>query len=1162
MTMRGMHCRMASIGFAGFLMLSHPAGAAPAVQLLLPLGRSAYQTNERIDIAVVRSDSAALAASSLTLNVRGEDGTHIAAAFPAPAAGLTGAEARTTAHLNLNGWLLRPGRYTLEVASNGATAKTDITLYSHIRKSSFRIIDWGRAKGADQLKVGEDGLGYNLFYGNGEDDSNFLRAGVDYMSVCTMSGGHQMDLRGECDWSDPYVTRGGRARVVRQAFLDRTRSNVIGVHYYDEPGLTWGKDPATGEMTPHAVPAQFRSFQSAFDVAAPNYHKIDPNNPADVALWKQWATWKLGFMDAAWQEAQLGVSYVRPDYISATQSQYGWSAFTDGYYFNVARSLPVTSGHGGYDDFGPGYFNPSYFLEMARARDYSKPNWYLPTWYGATPPDRYRFEQYASFLTNLQGMMSPPDMDPYDPAKIPGAESIVETNKAMARLGTIFTTMPVTRQPVAMLYSLSDVMDQQVKNRKVAYVHDTVQGRKMGFTYLAGKLIQQPFMTVVDEDVVDGTLAANHRAVILTAIKSLDPKVVAGLENFAAHGGLVLVTSDTMVPIKGALDLGVTPDYPEGAIVKPLLDAEKYQEAAPYTTMAKQLQGAAPFAKALKIQLDKAGIQPAFETDAPGMVAGRQAYGDIEYIFALNGTKDEKETKDNRIKAVVAKIGLAADGRQVYNAMLGGAVPEFKSQGGNLVGNFRFGPGEMRVFARTTRPIGGVKAGTPILVRDYTRATEPVRLEVAATLEDDKGEMLSGSAPLQIRVTDPLGGVRYELYRATDQGVLKLSLPLALNDPVGQWKLMVRDLLANTESTRTFTLKAVVEAGPLLGATDRAVAFGADRKNIFRFFKMHQDVTIVKGSGAYDGPAAERLAGILTPWGVRCKIVAAAEIDKPRVIADAAKPTLVGIEFGGIKTPQDVTVGKVGFAVDGPVILLGTPEDNPLIKYIAQQKFLPYAPDPKSFPGQGRGMISWQLDAVGLGQESVTLLAYDAMGMSEAVGSTYEAAAGMDPLTPYTLPENATLTPATTDPDNAPEMKPIWQTALPDRALSLTAQPGASTLNVVTWDGSVTTLNATGGVVSRKDASVAEMAGPKAAVQTLPAALVKNIPPGRIVKRIATNGALTAVGYWGGTLQVWNADGTVKARQQLQQDISGLAWMGADTLVVALSDGRVLSLKP
>src|SRR5207249_58898 len=154
------------------------------------------------------------------------------------------------------------------------------------------------------------------------------------------------------------------------------------------------------------------AFAAAFDRDPPEYHKIDPNNPADVAKWKQWAYWKLGFMDAAWKEAQFGVSRVRPDFLSLTQSQYGWAAFTDGYYFNVARGLPVISGHGGYDDFGPGYFNPSYFLEMARARDFARPAWYLPQWYGNTPPDRFRLEQYLSFMTHVQGMISPPDLEP------------------------------------------------------------------------------------------------------------------------------------------------------------------------------------------------------------------------------------------------------------------------------------------------------------------------------------------------------------------------------------------------------------------------------------------------------------------------------------------------------------------------------------------------------------------------------------------------------------------------------------------------------------------------------------------------------------------------------------------------------------------------------
>ena len=43
-------------------------------------------------------------------------------------------------------------------------------------------------------------------------------------------------------------------------------------------------------------------------------------------------------MEAAWKDARFGVEQVKPDFISATQSQYGWNAYADGYYFNVVRS--------------------------------------------------------------------------------------------------------------------------------------------------------------------------------------------------------------------------------------------------------------------------------------------------------------------------------------------------------------------------------------------------------------------------------------------------------------------------------------------------------------------------------------------------------------------------------------------------------------------------------------------------------------------------------------------------------------------------------------------------------------------------------------------------------------------------------------------------------
>ena len=151
---------------------------------------------------------------------------------------------------------------------------------------------------------------------------------------------------------------------------------------------------------------------------------------------------------------------------------------------------------------------------------------------------------------------------------------------------------------------------------------------------------------------------------------------------------------------------------------------------------------------------------------------------------------------------------------------------------------------------------------------------------------------------MQIRVIDPLGAVRYDLYRATTMGSLQFSLPLAANDPPGQWTVTVKELLDDHVGSAQFTYLPAKQCGALAGATRRAVFFGNDRENIFRFIRTQQSVTIVKGTSDYCGAAAERLAAILKPWGVRSTIVAAAEVNKPRrLTADEAK-TWVGLEFG------------------------------------------------------------------------------------------------------------------------------------------------------------------------------------------------------------------------------------------------------------------------
>jgi hypothetical protein len=1142
---------------AGFLTAPQ-AFAATTLKLSLPLGRTAYQTNEQIDLAVVRSDTQSLPAADLALSMAAADGSRMSFTFSLRPVTATAGTAAATEHLRLSGWLLRPGHYTITAKVQDATASAEIDLYSHLRRSTFKNIDWGsRVHGPEMAVLGEDSMGFNLIYGEYRLQNNLansqatLRGGADYMQCCTMSGAHQMDLRAECDWSDPYVLQGATGRAVQQAFFDRTKPNALGVHYYDEPGLTW----AAG--TPHAIPSQLRSFNSAFGNDRIAHPAVKPGDPDSVAKWQAWARWKESFMEAAWKDARFGVDQVKPEFISVTQSQYAWNGYTDGYYFNVVRPLPVISGHGGYDD-GPGsYFYPAYHQEFGRMREMNKPNWYLPNWGNTTRDELYRLEQYLCFMNNLQGLAKSPDPSMNKPFAAASSPSIVETNKLGLRLGTIFATMRPTKGEVAMLYAFSQNIDAQIRSGMKDNYLGGGQGRgRLLSLYFASKMLHIPFTPVVEEDVLDGSVAADYKAIVLTNVNYLDPKVTAVLEDYAAKGGLVLMTDDCQAQIKGAKKIGAAA-VDQNEEIEKVWTAGKHKESLQMRAAGLFFRAAKPVADALKVKLAAAGIKPVVECDNEQVIVSRHSQADVEYLFAVNAAWDEKEGQYLSTKPTTATLGFAADGRPLYDAVRGGAVAELQAQA--LRAMFRFGAGQMRVFARTARPIGGVQVAPPVLAKDLVREASPISVTIDATLVDTANLRLAGAVPMQVRVVDPLGNVRYDLYRATDMGALRLELPLAANDPAGEWMVKVKELLDNRTGSAKFNYRPAGQCGALAGATPRAVFFGNDRENAFRFIRTHQDVTIVKGTSDFASAAAERLAAVLKPWGVAATIVNAADANKPRTLtADEAK-TWVGLEFGRAEVGDKNRPGKVGFALRAPAILIGNPTDNPLIEFVRAQGFLPYPPGP-DFPGRGRGYLAWQRDAIGPRQESITLIAGDAEGMAEAVGSLYEAVAGIDPMTRWTTPAASAVIAAAANLQ-LPEAVVQWQVAVPDRVVSLVAGP-AGDVTAISLDGSATVIKA-GKAVSQSAVGAAEITAAKKAAMTpptVPAALAQKLATNRVPKFVAAGNGMTAIAYWGGTLQVFAADGSLRSQQLQPQDITALA-CDRSTLLVGQSDGSVVAFK-
>jgi len=648
---------------------------------------------------------------------------------------------------------------------------------------------------------------------------------------------------------------------------------------------------------------------------------------------------------------------------------------------------------------------------------------------------------------------------------------------------------------------------------------------------------------------------------VLTGIEYLEPNVIAALEAYAAGGGRVIASDDCTVQIKGAAKLGVaiTSDIYKKA-------GEAFRKGAQEGRIAGLLarrpgvyfKAAAPVADALTKRCKDIGVLPALDCSNRQVFVSRQGQGDVEYFFAVNATCDESVLTGvehmNAIKGASATIAVPDDGRPVYDAIYGDAASEFAKKGKTLTADLRFGAGQMRVYARTARPIGGVQVLSPVIRRDFTVEAGPQFAELTACVVDGGNRALAGAIPLEVKLLDPLGVTRYNLYRATDNGMLRLRLPLAINDPAGEWKLSVRELLSNTEGQASFAYKPPKQCGALAGATHRAVYFGNEPENVYRFLGRQKEITVVAGSSEFNSAAAARLADALKPWDVRCTVVPAADV-KPRVLDDDAKKTWTGLVGGG----------STGFDVRGGAILLGNPDDNQLIKYLRDQRFLPYAPDKAAFPGRGKAMIAWQVDGIGYyGIESVAVIAYDAAGMADGVGTLFEWASGLDPLTKWALPATAGVSPATKAPGFLPEPGIIWRAVLPDRVVAMKAD--GNTVSALTLDHSISTITAAGKVkskeVSREDAA-------KQAAEWKQAVSAGSFPrddakafdvPARVVKVIAKGDGATAVGYWGGLIRVYDANGVAVASIMMPHDVGAIVWLDGQ-LVAGLSDGTVAAMK-
>lgn len=248
-------------------------------------------------------------------------------------------------------------------------------------------------------------------------------------------------------------------------------------------------------------------------------------------------------------------------------------------------------------------------------------------------------------------------------------------------------------------------------------------------------------------------------------------------------------------------------------------------------------------------------------------------------------------------------------------------------------------------------------------------------LDYAVSVVDARGQIINGSFPVDVTLTDSAGQVALHVSRAAApefRGVF----PVPSNAPAGTWKLRVRELISGCVSESPI----VIDSGnAIAGQVDVHAVWVRDSAHIKQFVSDKTPATIVVDlDQAWVLPQAKRLAEALTRAGKPTKVVSANDVLHLPVDWKSALPVLDGSRLwrGDVVQP--------GMSVEGPLILLGRRLESRLIEGIVRRDALTENIS-ANFPGTGRAVVAWVPLAFNNHADTVMVLAQDEASLARGV---------------------------------------------------------------------------------------------------------------------------------------------------------------------------------
>lgn len=908
---------------------------------LTPTGRNVFVENECIELVVPAAGHVA--------NVVLTEAAGVKRAVDVPVVG-------GAAHVMLQPLALSPGEWTISAGG----VKSSITVVSSIRNTPYTFLNyqgwldeqaeiWGPmmkgssvATGDERVRIWRDDFGINVLQlQNGGVPMGartmdlILQMGARFTTLNTAAGQHQPG-GGMFDWSMPEVQVATRRQVQHAAQVLRRYPGFLGVHYADEPGLTYGTrnpngsfepfngtvpDPKTHYFGPLAVPAQFELYTRTMGQSLPDLF----NPRSNLSAWLEYMRFRCRILGNVFAQYTADVHAIDPSLIGYSQI-YAWMFLIDGEYPpDNTKGVDVISTHA-YIDHALGLWYPVHEADAMRDGDWGKPLWMMPSFEGMIRKPTL----YASVARKLEGLG-------WDRATMAGdAQAREVAHRIVPISGMLYqTTKP--RDAVAIFYSRDQYLVETARNIK-----DLTAGRDYASHLVAAWImcnaLQIPAVRVVEEDLLAG-LPVEHKVIIAPQLTYLRPENRKALEKFIAAGGVLVLDKASTVEIPGARKLSFEIVNWWGETVPGDPDYEGLTQGQIFS------KHVIPVLPELK-RLLQGKVSPLVETDTPWLLASRQVAGKGDYVWLVN----MKHTTTTEYQPLSASVRLP-DAPAIYDVFKQGLISS-PSIHLDLSG------GDAALYALMPDKVAGVTLALQAL---------PGRIKLTATVMGASKVMVDAVIPLELELRDPAGTLIKRFYRATQHGQYVEELPLGNAPAKGDYGVQVTELLGHAgaaakvkplESLERFARSDIADVDDVARIT-ATVASLAGKKMLVLYGETGQR------------PVAERVAAVLGSKRIKAVVDRAAPHDTLR------KGWINSLFYtAGIYTDA-AEIGE-------PAVLIGSKANNPLTKRVVEALLVP-RPLSDKVPGEGRGMVYWARSILGLNKDLILLYANDAEGLDRAV---------------------------------------------------------------------------------------------------------------------------------------------------------------------------------